>query len=128
MGRRIDPSWGGPIKLFLVTVSAPTVNINNTNTSDNNNNNNNNKNNNNISNNTNNNNNNNDNNNIIIINNNNNNNIWYKIIAYLYSFNFRINIICVERPECLTSNSLTLAHDLTAIQIMGNNSCLTITT
>ena len=23
MGRRIDPSWGGPIELFLVTVSAP---------------------------------------------------------------------------------------------------------
>ena len=23
MGRRIDPSWGGPIKLFLVPASAP---------------------------------------------------------------------------------------------------------
>ena len=23
MGRRFDPSWGGPIKLFLVTASAP---------------------------------------------------------------------------------------------------------
>ena len=23
MGRRIDPSWGGPIELFLVPVSAP---------------------------------------------------------------------------------------------------------
>ena len=23
MGRRIDPSWGGPIELFLVTASAP---------------------------------------------------------------------------------------------------------
>ena len=23
MGRRIDPSWGGPIELFLVLVSAP---------------------------------------------------------------------------------------------------------
>ena len=23
MGRRIDPSWGGPIELFLVPASAP---------------------------------------------------------------------------------------------------------
>ena len=23
MGRRIDPSWGGPIELFLVSASAP---------------------------------------------------------------------------------------------------------
>ena len=23
IGRRIDPSWGGPIKLFLVPASAP---------------------------------------------------------------------------------------------------------
>ena len=23
MGRRIDPSWGGPIELFLVQASAP---------------------------------------------------------------------------------------------------------
>ena len=23
MGRRIDPSWGGPIELFLIPVSAP---------------------------------------------------------------------------------------------------------
>ena len=23
MGRRIDPSWDGPIELFLVTASAP---------------------------------------------------------------------------------------------------------
>ena len=23
MGRRIDPSWGGPIDLFLVPASAP---------------------------------------------------------------------------------------------------------
>ena len=23
MNRRIDPSWGGPIELFLVPVSAP---------------------------------------------------------------------------------------------------------
>ena len=23
MGRRIDPSWGGPIELFLATASAP---------------------------------------------------------------------------------------------------------
>ena len=23
MGRRIDPSWGGPIELFLVPTSAP---------------------------------------------------------------------------------------------------------
>ena len=23
IGRRIDPSWGGPIELFLVTASAP---------------------------------------------------------------------------------------------------------
>ena len=23
MGRRIDPSWGGPIKLFFVPTSAP---------------------------------------------------------------------------------------------------------
>ena len=23
MGRRIDPSWGGPIELFIVPVSAP---------------------------------------------------------------------------------------------------------
>ena len=23
MGRRIDPLWGGPIELFLVTASAP---------------------------------------------------------------------------------------------------------
>ena len=23
MGRRIDPSWGGPSELFLVTASAP---------------------------------------------------------------------------------------------------------
>ena len=23
MGRQIDPSWGGPIELFLVTASAP---------------------------------------------------------------------------------------------------------
>ena len=23
MGRRIDPSWGGPIELFFVTASAP---------------------------------------------------------------------------------------------------------
>ena len=23
MGRRIDPSWGGPIELFLVLASAP---------------------------------------------------------------------------------------------------------
>ena len=23
MGRRVDPSWGGPIKLFLVPASAP---------------------------------------------------------------------------------------------------------
>ena len=23
MGRRVDPSWGGPIELFLVPVSAP---------------------------------------------------------------------------------------------------------
>ena len=23
MGRRIDPSWGGPIELFLVTASVP---------------------------------------------------------------------------------------------------------
>ena len=23
MGRRIDPSWGGPIELFLISVSAP---------------------------------------------------------------------------------------------------------
>ena len=23
MGRRIDPSWGGPIELFLVAASAP---------------------------------------------------------------------------------------------------------
>ena len=23
MGRRIDPSWSGPIELFLVPVSAP---------------------------------------------------------------------------------------------------------
>ena len=23
MGRRIDPSWGGPIELFLVPISAP---------------------------------------------------------------------------------------------------------
>ena len=23
MGHRIDPSWGGPIELFLVTASAP---------------------------------------------------------------------------------------------------------
>ena len=25
MGRRIDPSWGGPIELFLVPASAPLV-------------------------------------------------------------------------------------------------------
>ena len=25
MGRRIDPSWGGPIELFLVPASAPRV-------------------------------------------------------------------------------------------------------
>ena len=25
MGRRIDPSWGGPIELFLVPASAPKV-------------------------------------------------------------------------------------------------------
>ena len=25
MGRRIDPSWGGPIELFLVLASAPTL-------------------------------------------------------------------------------------------------------
>ena len=25
MGRRIDPSWGGPIELFLVPASAPAV-------------------------------------------------------------------------------------------------------
>ena len=23
VGRRIDPSWGGPIKLFLIPASAP---------------------------------------------------------------------------------------------------------
>ena len=23
MGRRIDPSWGGPIELFLIPASAP---------------------------------------------------------------------------------------------------------
>ena len=23
MGRRVDPSWGGPIELFLVPASAP---------------------------------------------------------------------------------------------------------
>ena len=23
MGRQIDPSWGGPIELFLVSASAP---------------------------------------------------------------------------------------------------------
>ena len=23
MGRRIDPSWGGPIELFLIQASAP---------------------------------------------------------------------------------------------------------
>ena len=26
MGRRIDPSWGGPIELFLVPASAPALN------------------------------------------------------------------------------------------------------
>ena len=25
MGRRIDPSWGGPIELFLIPASAPLV-------------------------------------------------------------------------------------------------------
>ena len=25
-GRRIDPSWGGPIELFLVPASAPPLN------------------------------------------------------------------------------------------------------
>ena len=25
MGRRIDPSWGGPIELFLVPASAPVI-------------------------------------------------------------------------------------------------------
>ena len=27
MGRRIDPSWGGPIELFLVPASAPQLAI-----------------------------------------------------------------------------------------------------
>ena len=27
MGRRIDPSWGGPIELFLVLASAPTTGV-----------------------------------------------------------------------------------------------------
>ena len=26
-GRRIDPSWGGPIELFLVPASAPTTGV-----------------------------------------------------------------------------------------------------
>ena len=26
MGRRIDPSWGGPIELFLMPASAPRLN------------------------------------------------------------------------------------------------------
>ena len=27
MGRRIDPSWGGPIELFIVPISAPTTGV-----------------------------------------------------------------------------------------------------
>ena len=27
MGRRIDPSWGGPIELFLVPASAPWLSV-----------------------------------------------------------------------------------------------------
>ena len=27
MGRRIDPSWGGPIELFLVPASASTTGV-----------------------------------------------------------------------------------------------------
>ena len=27
MGRRIDPSWGGPIELFLVTAGAVTTGV-----------------------------------------------------------------------------------------------------
>ena len=29
MGRRIDPSWGGPIELFLVPTSAPWLGVTN---------------------------------------------------------------------------------------------------